>query len=147
MKDRERLWTLVSALMLCVSAGWAQQTAPPVNPPVAPQGPVSPGQSGSRAEPEPPLAVPAPDTRPLSGVERFTLGEMGKRRSYLLPSFEFSEAGDTNSTITSSSSQTRLDAVSTLLARMSLQRVWSRYQLTGDFTAGGYIYQTRSGQN
>ncbi len=160
MKVRQQFWTVVFALLLCVSASWAQQTDPPVNPPVPPQGPLSPGQSstkapnegGARVEPEPPLAMPAPDARPLSGVEQFTLGEMGKRRSYLLPSFEFFETADTNSSITSTnsgttSSQSNVDAVSTLLGRMSLQRVWSRYHLTADLTSGGYLYDTRSDLN
>src|SRR5262249_13285836 len=130
------------------------------NPPAPPQGPLSPGQGsskapnqgGARAEPEPPLAMPTPDARPLSGVEQFTLGQMGKRRSYLLPSFEFFESADTNSSITSTNSgtttsQSNVDAVTTLLGRMSLQRIWSRYQLTADFTGGGYLYDTRSDLN
>src|SRR5262249_20231583 len=149
VKVRQQFWTVVFALLLCVSASWAQQTDPRANPPAPPQGPLSPGQGsskapnqgGARAEPEPPLAMPTPDARPLSGVEQFTLGQMGKRRSYLLPSFEFFESADTNSSITSTNSgtttsQSNVDAVTTLLGRMSLQRIWSRYQLTADFTGG-----------
>ncbi len=148
MKARERLWTAVLALVLCVPATWAQQTDPRVNPPVPPQGPLSPGESSKvpkEGAPEPPLATPTPDTRPLSGVEQFTLGQMGKERSYLLPSFEFLETADTNSDITSG--QTNLDAVTTLFGRISLQRVWSRYKLTADYSGGGYLYNTRSGLN
>lgn len=160
VKVRQQFWTVVFALLLCVSASWAQQTDPRANPPAPPQGPLSPGQGsskapnqgGARAEPEPPLAMPTPDARPLSGVEQFTLGQMGKRRSYLLPSFEFFESADTNSSITSTNSgtttsQSNVDAVTTLLGRMSLQRIWSRYQLTADFTGGGYLYDTRSDLN
>jgi len=151
MKAGKCFWTAVFGLALCVSVSRAQQTDPRVNPPVPPQGPVSPGErsqapkQGGEGEPVPPLVVPTQDARPLSGVELFTLGEMGKKRSYLLPSFEFLESADTNGDITSG--QSNFDAVTSLFGRISLQRVWSRYQLTADYSGGGYVYNTRSGSN
>jgi hypothetical protein len=150
-KVRECYWTTILALALCVPATWAQQTDPRVNPPVAPQRPLSPGESSSKA-PEESAITPSPepnqatsDTRPLSGVEQFTLGQMGKRRSYLLSSLQFFQTADTNSGITSG--QSNLDAVSTLLGHVTLQRVWSRYELAADYSGGGYLYNTRSGLN
>ncbi len=151
MKVRDCLWATICALALCVPATWAQQTDPRVNPPVAPKPPLSVDESSSKApeesaitpSPEPNQATP--DTRPLSGIEQFTLGQMGKRRSYLLSSLQFLETADTNSNITSG--QSNLDAVSTLFGHITLQRVWSRYELAADYSGGGYLYNTRSGLN
>ena len=143
--------TTILVFALCVGATWAQQKDPRVNPPVAPVPSLSPGESSSKPRQEG-VSTPAaetdsatPDTRPLSGAERFTLGEMGKRRSYLLASLDLFETADSNSDNTGD--KTNFDTASTFSGHIALQRLWSRYQLTADYTGGGSIYNNRSSLN
>ena len=150
---REYSWTIILALALFAPAAWAQQPDPRVNPPIPPDqlAPVPAGkafppllrQPGDPAiEPEKEMV---PDTRPLSGVEQFTLGQMGKSRNYLLPSFESFETIDTNPLIAGTKSD--IISATSLIGRISLQRVWSRYRFTADYKGGGILYTPQSELN
>ncbi len=150
-KASRRFGTTILVFALCVGATWAQQKDPRVNPPVAPEPSLSPRESSSKPRQEG-ASTPAtetdsatPDTRPLSGAERFTLGEIGKRRSYVLASLDFFETADSNSGNTGN--KTNFDTASTFSGHITLQRLWSRYQLTADYTGGGSIYNDRSSLN
>jgi hypothetical protein len=144
---REYSWTTILALALCAPAAWAQQPDPRVNPPVAPDQPLPTGESSSKKGPTAPAIEPGkesmtPDTLPLSGAEQFTLGQMGKARDYLLPSFESFETVDTNGRITGT--QSNILSATSLIGRIALQRIWSQYRLTVDYRGGGILYRPQS---
>jgi len=150
-KTCERFWTTILALALSAGGAWAQQKDPRVNPPAAPQQPLPTGESSSKASqqgsgtPAEETSSATPDTRPLSGAEQFTLGQMSKTRSYLLASGNFSESADSNSDLKGNS--TNFTTVSSFSGHMELHRVWSRYDLMTDYTGGGSIYKSSSGLN
>lgn len=150
-KTCERFWTTMLALALSVGAAWAQQKDPRVNPPAAPQQPLPNKESSSQTSQEG-SSTPAtetspatPDSRPLSGAEQFTLGQMGKTRSYVLVSGDFFESADTNSGVNGSG--TNWDTVSSFTGHIELHRLWSRYELMTDYLGGGSIYKNSSGLN
>src|SRR5712691_1891231 len=146
-KTCERFWITILALTLSVGAAWAQQKDPRVNPPAAPQQP----EGTSRASQEGPgtpatgTSTATPDSRPLSGAEQFTLGQMGKTRSYVLVSGDFFESADTNSGVNGSA--TNFDTASSFTGHIELHRLWSRYELMTDYLGGGSIYRNNSGSN
>jgi hypothetical protein len=124
----------------------AQQTDPRVNPPVAPQKPLPTNESSAKAPGEAAGAPEqTPDTSPLSGAELFTLGQLGKTRSYTLASFQVFESADTNVAVTST--KTSLSSATTLLGHIGLHRVRGRYQLTTDYQGGYSLYSPRSDLN
>jgi hypothetical protein len=142
---REYSWTMILALALFAPAAWAQQPAGRVNPPIPPD--VLPtGESSSKQDPnvpvEPGKGPMIPDTRPLSGAEQFTLGQMGKARNYLLPSFESFETIDTNPGI--AGTQSNVLSATSLIGRIAVQRIWSHFQFTADYRGGGILYSPQS---
>jgi len=146
-KTCERSWNTILALALSVGAAWAQQKDPRVNPPAAPQQP----ENTSKASQEGPgtpatgTSTATPDSRPLSGAEQFTLGQMGRSRNYVLVSGDFFESADTNSGVNGSG--TNWDTVSSFAGHIELHRLWSRYELMTDYLGGGSIYRNDSGSN
>ncbi|MGH9555217.1 MAG: hypothetical protein ACRD2Y_05285, partial [Terriglobales bacterium] len=72
MTDAKTIWILMVAVALCVPAMGAQR--------VNPVGPVAPigedEESSSKRLDEPVKDAPAPDDRPLGGVETFSLGKL-----------------------------------------------------------------------
>jgi hypothetical protein len=149
---REYSWTMILALALFAPAAWAQQPDPRVNPPIPPDQ-LAPAPAGKALPSLGPAGEPAtelekeviPDTRPLSGAEQFTLGQMGKARNYLLPSFESFETIDTNPLIAGTKSD--IISATSLIGRIALQRVWSRYRFTADYKGGGILYTPQSELN
>jgi hypothetical protein len=142
---RECLCTTILGLTLCVPAVRGQEPDPHSNPPLQPHPPLPAGKTVIKAPGEPPTTPDAesttPDTRPLSGVELFTLGQMGKRRNFLLTSFDFLQLGDTNPSI---GSQSNLEMTSTLLGHVALRRTWSHYEFKTEYRGGGIIYDRHS---
>src|SRR5712692_4183284 len=146
-KTCERFWTTILALALSVGAAWAQQKDPRVNPPAAPQQPESTSKASQEGPGTPATETSSatPDSRPLSGAEQFTLGQMGKTRSYVLVSGDFFETADTNSGVNGSA--TNFDTASSFTGHIELHRLWSRYELMTDYLGGGTIYKNSSGLN
>lgn len=146
---RMRYSILLCALALAVPAAWAQEKDPRVNPPVAPIPPVTSGESSSKAPTEAsgvPAPKPAtPDSRPLSGAEALTLGSSGGSPSLLKGNVSFSQSVDTNAG--SAAGQSALNAVSTLSARLNVERSWDSNQLRFDYASGGNLYNKRSQYN
>jgi hypothetical protein len=150
LQNQKRLRATILALTLAVPAAWAQQKGDPrVDPPVKPYPPLNSGESSSKAPAEKNDAQDTtqtkPDTTPLTGAERFTLGSTGRTRSYLLPSFQFLEVGDTNPV--NAVGQSSIRAASVITGRLSLVRVWSRYQFSTEYSGGGTFYNTTGGLN
>ncbi len=112
----------------------------------APQGQAggSQGQAGiSQGRVPPPVAgttteggiaqgeQPTPDTRPLTGAERFTAGSFGTERSFLTTTAQVAEyvSGSPGSPIT--------DGMGLVSGNLQLQRAWRRATLAVDYS-GGY---------
>lgn len=82
---------------------------------------------------------------PLSGALEFSPGSVGRVRSYLLPSFQYTGYADTNSAFTTAPGT--LDTRSTLVGSITLQRVWRRAQFNLDYAGGALLYGTRYDRN
>lgn len=148
-KTGERFWITILALAVWVGAASAQQKDPRVNPPAAAQQPLPSKESSSKASQEgsstaaTEASSATPDSRPLSGAEQFTLGQMGRTRSYILVSGDFFETADSNSDVKGSG--TNFDIVSSFAGRVELHRVWSRYELKTNYIGGGSVYKDNAG--
>jgi hypothetical protein len=146
---RECFWTTILGLILCVPAVRGQQPDPHSNPPVQPDLPLPAGDSSDKAPGETPTTPETestpPDTRPLSGVEFLTLGQMGKRRNFLSTSFNLMAWGDTNPALSSTPSNVEL--TSTLLGDVALRHIWSHYEFRSEFNGGGILYNGHGEQD
>ncbi|HYN14371.1 MAG TPA: hypothetical protein VES66_01105, partial [Terriglobales bacterium] len=130
----------VALITLGLSLGLvAQETEPELEraaPPVA----------GFTAEDSrPPAEEAVPDTRPVTGALPLTLGTFGTERSFLAPSFRFSQTVDSNPGL--ASGQSEMVAVTNLSANAVLQRIWRRSQFSLNYTSGGSIYAGHSDLN
>ncbi len=145
MTVTQRMLVAILSLTLCLPVAWAQQKDPRVNPPVTPV-----GESSSKA-PESttsaPAAVPAaaqePDTRPLTGVEDFSLGSLNSGRSFLVSGVRITQGFDSNHNLAQGSS--RFSHQTNVNGSVQLQHLWSRYTLAASYRAGGTLYSGRTG--
>jgi hypothetical protein len=154
-QSRQHYRSLILALTLAVPAAWAQQRSDPgANTPDGRVAPLSSSESSNQSKPpaesnttQDSASDTKPDTRPLTGAERYSLGSTGRARSYFMPSFQLMESADTNPTLLSGVSSTTLRSVTTISGQLALQRIWSRYQFNADLSAGGVFYNNNSGLN
>jgi hypothetical protein len=149
-KLRKPVWLTILGLVLLIPAAWAQQKDPRNLDPQTPYPPLSSLESNKASEESSSgvpaqSKLPAPDQRPLSGVEQLTLGLPDAGHSYLLPSFQFAQMGDTNAQSTAGRSQLR--TASTVSTHFLLRRAWGRSELTADYGGGGVFYNTHSDLN
>jgi hypothetical protein len=129
------------ALTMCDSIAWAQQADSRSNSSNAPLPPLnlatSSAQVSVQAPTQPAQADTIPDTRPLSGAEQFTLGEIPNKHSYLLPSVDVRSQADTNGASSFGSGQ--LVSQNSILGTLALQRTTGRSQLTLSYVGGGTV--------
>ena len=101
----------------------------------------------------PPAEEARPDTRPVTGFLPLTVGSFGTERSFLAPSFQFSQTVDSNPGVVSgqnlgaANGQAELTATTTLSAHALLEQVWRQSQFSLNYTSGGTIYAGESGLN
>jgi len=101
----------------------------------------------------PPADETRPDTRPVTGFLPLTVGSFGTERSFLVPSFQFSQSVDSNPGVVSgqnlgaANGQADVTATTTLSAHALMQQVWRQSQFTLNYTTGGTIYAGQSGLN
>lgn len=93
----------------------------------------------------PPAEEALPDTRPVTGFLPLTVGSFGPERSFLAPSFGFSQTVDSNPGVVSG--QSEAVAASNLSANARLQQVWGRSQFSLNYASGGSIYAGHSDLN
>lgn len=117
----------------------AQETEPELERAAPPVAGITAEDSG------PPAEEAVPDTRPVTGALPLTLGTFGTERSFLAPSFRFSQTVDSNPGIASGQSETV--ATTNLSANVVLQRIWRRSQFSLNYTAGGSVYAGNSDLN
>ncbi|MGH6628189.1 MAG: choice-of-anchor D domain-containing protein, partial [Burkholderiales bacterium] len=90
--------------------------------------------------------APTPDTRPLSGAEDISVGLRHGARNYVLPSLQLNVSGDSNQT--SAPGGTRdMEMRGSVVARLALQHVTRKSQLTLDYMGGGLFYSRDSDLN
>jgi len=117
----------------------AQEPTPEVDRVVPPVAGITAEDNGSPAE------EAHPDAGPVTGMLPLTLGTFGTERSFLTPSFRFSQTVDSDPTVVAGVS----DAVPTtnLSANAVLQQIWTRSRFSLDYTGGGSIYAGHSDLN
>lgn len=91
---------------------------------------------------DPPVEEALPDTRPITGFLPLTVGSFGTERSFLAPTFRFSQSLDTNPLVAAGTSENV--AVTNLGGNVLLQRVWRESQLSVDYSIGGSLYAGHS---
>jgi hypothetical protein len=129
--------TLILVLALGVSTSWGQDTP-------APQ-PGDVPQDASQAPapaygPEGPVA-PITENPPLSGLDMPGLEPHAAPLSYLQPGIVVSETADTN--VSDTLGQQSVRSVSEGLGSLTLQRLWSHYDLAVDYLGGAAYYNAR----
>ncbi len=82
---------------------------------------------------------------PLLGVEGFTAGSLGERRSYVQPSLQIFEMGDSNFSL--GPGGRGFETESTVLGRLAMQHVDKRNQVTMDYLGGGTFFSHHSNLN
>lgn len=129
---------------LCLPAVGAGQQKVEGDQRVQPSAPVSPEMTAQVPEESQP-APPAPDARSFLGAEEFTAGLPGRQRSYIFPSFQFSEMYDSNFAL--GTRHQKFETINTLVGRLSLQKVGRRSKTSADYLGGGLIYNHHSELN
>ena len=137
MSKREIILTL-SLLMLTLAGAWAQDsTTPPAQEPsTQPQEPVP---AYGQENPPPPVI----ENPPLSGIDLPNLEPNAAPLSYLQPGATVSESVDSNAANTLGGQS--VTSVSRALGSLTLQRLWSHYDLALDYM-GGVGYYDLHGQ-
>lgn len=153
MRLRNELLIFVSALLLGVpAAGAGQQAAPPA-------GQQASGQSSQQSQPLAPVSAEEPsptaagneapaateDARSFGGAESYSVRSSGIMRGYFIPSFQFSEMGDSNFAISSGSHS--FETTNTLVGRLDYKKVGRRAQTTAEYIGGAVIYNHHSELN
>lgn len=158
MKPRMTFGALILILAVALAtpqAGAQQQQQQPQKgrdprlaeplPPIQPDESSSAANRGNAGEPEVARAT-KPDQRPLSGVEAYTLSSLDSQgSSYLKTTLSLYQMGDSNPgmSLTESSFLTQ----SVIHGQLSLERLWSRYHLSINYSGGALLSQTHSELN
>ncbi|HEV2349336.1 MAG TPA: hypothetical protein VG028_05750 [Terriglobia bacterium] len=141
MKLKKGGWIPILIMVLCVpGAAPGQQTAPG-DQQTQPVAPVTSDQSAQVAE-EGQTTPLAPDPRSFSGAEEVSVQSPGTAHSYFLPSFEFSENGDSN--LNFGTGPQKFETMSSIMGRLDLQRAGRFSTTTAEFIGGGSIYTHRT---
>lgn len=132
MKRLQRVWTL-GIVAFAVSAVWAQDNPAPAQD-SSPQQPVAAyGQENAPA--------PISENPPLSGLDQPNLEPHAAPLSYLQPGGTVSESADSN--IENGLGKGTLESISRALASLTLQRLWSHYDLAMQYEGGVAYYNLK----
>ncbi len=138
MSKLRSVWTL-GMLACALSAAWAQDssTAPATG--AAPQ---SGQQEPTPAYGQENVPPPASENPPLSGLDMPSLEPHAAPLSYLQPGATISESADSN--VAGAVGGGSVRSVSRALGSLTLQRLWSHYDLALDYV-GGVAYYNSNG--
>jgi hypothetical protein len=117
------------------------QDAPPAPAAVNPYPPLY--ESG-RANSSSSTDALSPDTRPLTGVEQWTLGSSESARNLLVPTVRVSETADTNPS-SAGAVINHTESMSSVSGGVTLQRDWSGRQFSLGYFGGG-VFNSGSSQ-
>lgn len=136
MKKRQSI-SAVLFLAVALGLGWAQSNSR------QPAG----ADPQSRTEPAPALGpgaapIALDENPPISGLDQPSLEPRAAVRSFLIPGVSVSEAVDSN--VGGSTGNASVDAVTRALGSLTLQRLWSRYDLALDYVGGIAYYSHRA---
>jgi hypothetical protein len=143
----------VGILAFALSVAWAQDTSTPdSNAPTQGSAPSNGTPQDNTGNAQPPVPAygqenappPITETPPLSGLDLPSLEPHAAPLSYIQPGATFSESADTNAANTLGGSGS-LTSVSRALASVTLQRLWSHFDLAADYI-GGFAYYDLAGQ-
>jgi hypothetical protein len=137
MSKRKNLWTLgMLACALSVSGAWAQDSSAPPATGAAPQ---SGQQEPVPASPD--NTTPTPmitDNPPLSGLDLPSLEPHAAPLSYIQPGATVSESADSN--VAGAVGGGAVRSVSRALGSVTMERLWSHYDLALDYIGGVAYY-------
>ena len=144
MRKRQSLLTL-SLLSLALSGAWAQDSSTPPAAPSSSPSTTEPASPSGQQEPVPAYGQentppPISENPPLSGLDLPSLEPHAAPLSYIQPGATFSEsAGSNAANITGGSG---FSSISRALGSVTLERLWSNYDLAADYMGGiGYYSQ------
>ena len=143
----------VGILAFAMSVAWAQDTSTPdSNAPAQGNTPSNGTQQDSTGNAQPPAPAygqenappPITETPPLSGLDLPSLEPHAAPLSYIQPGATVSESADTNAANTLGGSGS-VNSITRALASVTLQRLWSHFDLAADYI-GGFAYYDLAGQ-
>lgn len=142
MSRLQSIWAL-GMLSFALSAAWGQDTTTP------PPSGSEPQQNASQQNPQEPVPaygqentpLPITENPPLSGVDMPSLEPHAAPLSYIQPGATFSESADSNVANTVGGSSWA--SISRGIGSVTLQRLWSNYDLAMDYMGGVGYYDIK----
>ena len=139
MRRLSRMW-IVAMVALLVCAAWGQDSS-------VPQDNAAPPQDNSAQQPVPAYGqgastAPISENPPISGLDDPGLEPHGAPLSYIQPGATVSESADSN--IQNSLGGSSTQSVTRALGSLTLQRLWSHYDLALQY-GGGVAYYNEKG--
>jgi hypothetical protein len=131
-----RHYILLALLLLCAVGVVSAQDDSTQAPADTAQQPATTPPPAFGQEPTPPPVSQAP---PLTSLDEASLEPNLAARSFLAPDITVSEFADTNATSSLGGRRT-WNGVTHLQGSLALQRLWSRYETTLQYAAGGTFY-------
>jgi hypothetical protein len=134
---------LVLGTALALETGWAQSDNSQQQPASSQQPADNTQQQGTGAVPafgQDNAAPVSNDNPPLSGLDQPSLEPRAAARSFLIPGAHVSESLDTNV----GSGGPHINGITRALGSLSLQRLWSRYDVGVDYVGGVAFYPRSS---
>jgi hypothetical protein len=144
MRMRNGVWILIVWGAVCLPANIAGQEKDQTGPPGQPTAPVVSAQSAQVPGEGQAPQIPS-DPRSFSGAEEFSARPPATSHSYFLPSFQFSEMGDSNFAI--NGGPQRFETINTFMGRLDFKKVERHSVTTLEFIGGGSIYNHHSELN
>src|SRR5579864_7204769 len=135
MSKHPSLWILMLALALNVA--WGQDDSTPQPGGVAQDSSQAPVPAYGPDNPAAPIA----ENPPLSGLDMPGLEPHGAPLSYLQPGVVVTESADTN--VGDTFGRLGVRSVTEALGSLTLQRLWSNYDLAIDYLGGAGFYNAR----
>ncbi len=134
MKKVQRVWAL-GILAFAVSAAWGQDSTAPAQDSPQSQEPVPAyGQQNAPA--------PITENPPISGLDQYSLEPHSAPLSYLQPGGTVSESADSN-VENGVGGGTNFRSVSRAIGSLTLQRLWSHYDLAMQYEGGVSYYNIK----
>src|SRR2546425_1702421 len=140
---RNRAYMLALGTALALGTGWAQSDSSQQQPGSRQQPADNTQQQGTVAAPafgQDNAAPVSSDNPPLSGLDQPSLEPRAAARSFLIPGAHVSQSLDTNV----GSGGPHINGITRALGSLTLQRLWSRYDVGLDYVGGGVFYPRSS---
>lgn len=134
MSKLRNLWTL-GMLACALSGAWAQDSSTPPSSGAAPQ---SGQQEPAPASGQENAPAPVSENPPLSGLDLPSLEPHAAPLSYLQPGATVSESADSN--VANEPGGGSVRSVTRALGSLTLERLWSHYDLALDYIGGAAYY-------